>query len=126
MPNADDAARAGAASAASSPRILSNSSGSVMTRWRSCCQVDRGNVVSASVKLANPDVAEPDWLRLGLQRDVPERQLQRRAGRHQCLGAVFCWIELRMLVAQHLHAVDAVDHLGIAVYFDFDGHPFVH
>ena len=42
-----------------------------------------------SGELLDPDVAEPDFLALRLQRDVPIGYLQRRPGRHQLLRAVF-------------------------------------
>lgn len=60
------------------------------------------------VQLPNPDIPEPDRLSFRLQGDVSERQLKRRAGGQQSLCVRVPRIELWMLVAQHLGAIDSL------------------
>src|SRR5690348_1780777 len=69
------------------------------------------------------DIPEPDGLALGLQRDMSKRELQGRAGIQQRLGVRVAGIELWMLVAQHLDAIDAVDDFVVATHLDFGRHP---
>src|SRR4029079_11378287 len=90
---------------------------------RTCRSLERDRVKSPGQRL-DADVAEPDGLAFGLQRDVPKAELQRRARRQQGLRIVVARIQLRMLVAQDFHAIDAVDHLVIAMHLDLRRPPF--
>ena len=47
------------------------------------------------VQLSDADIAEPDGLAFGLQGDVAESELQRRARREQRLGVVVARIQVR-------------------------------
>src|SRR5262245_50621001 len=83
-PNVFAAVRAGSSNAGSSWSAEISCSGSVMARESSRCQA-AAVMRNRLLERFDLDVAEPDGLAFGLQRDVPVRELQRRARGHQAL-----------------------------------------